>query len=57
MDQNERRMRPTIEDLRQRRRQAAEQLRYLLHELEAAEREFEQATRDLKLAAEGSDIA
>ncbi len=47
---SERHSQRTIEDLKERRRRAAEQVRYLLHELEAAEVEFEEATRELQKA-------
>jgi hypothetical protein len=57
MEHNERRSRPTIDDLRDRRRQAAAQLRYVLQELETAEREFERATRELQMAMEKGDAA
>ena len=57
MEQIERRSRPTIEDLRVQRRQAAEQLRYVLEVLETAEREFERATRELQMAIERGDAA
>ena len=57
MEQIECRSRPNIEDLRVQRRQAAEQLRYVLQVLETAEREFERATRELQMAIEKGDAA
>ena len=43
---------PPLEELRRRRREAAERVRYILHELEAAEFEFERATQELQDALE-----
>ena len=50
--ESERHSQPTIDELKDRRRQTAEQVRYLLHELESAELEFERATRELQQALE-----
>ncbi len=55
--ESERHSQATIEELKLRRREAAEQLRYLLHELETAEREFERVTRELQRALKDSDAA
>lgn len=46
----------TIEEFRQRKREAAEQVRYILRELEMAEREFDHASHALQDAL-GSDAA
>ena len=48
--QHEQHSQPTLDELKRRRREAAERVRYILHELEAAEREFNRATQALREA-------
>ncbi len=57
MERSEQPVSDIIVRLRERRREAADHLRYVLHELEAAERDFERATRDLQKALEDTDEA
>ncbi len=47
----------TLDTLRQRRREAADRVRQLLNKLEAAELDFERATRKLQEAIENDSEA